>query len=159
MLAAAGVLVACVVAVASAEGFDPDSDFARAHVTVLAPIRPGSGATVIDVRSTAIGRPIPPGFVGLSLEYTTIEPYAGRDPAAINPVLVELIRNLAPGQRPVLRIGGDTTDWTWWPVPHLAKPAGIRTAIGPGFGDVLRALARATDARLILGINLEADSR
>lgn len=159
LLGVAIVLVACVAAVASADGFDPDSDFTHARVTFLSPVSPGRRPVVIDVSQRAMGRPIPAGFLGLSLEYTTIAPYAGRNPAAIDPVLVELIRGLAPAERPVLRIGGDTTDWTWWPVPHMARPAGIRLTIGPRFAAVLRGLARATDARLILGINFEADSR
>ena len=37
-------------------------------------------------------------------------PTPASDPAQINPVLVQLIRNLTPGQAPVLRIGGDSTD-------------------------------------------------
>src|SRR6185437_16316182 len=62
------------------------------------------------------GRTIPSGFLGLSFEYPALAAYAGTDPGAVNPVLVQLIRNLSPGQAPILRIGGDTTDWTWWPV-------------------------------------------
>jgi hypothetical protein len=76
----------------------------------------------------------------------------------VNPVLVNLIRNLAPGQSPVLRIGGDSTDWTWWPVPGLHRPAGIRYSLSPTWIGATKALAHATHARLILGINLEADS-
>ncbi len=62
-------------------------------------------------------RAIPAGFLGLSLEYSAVSAYAGRDPSAVDPVFEQLIRNLTPGQRPVLRIGGDTTDWSWYPVP------------------------------------------
>jgi hypothetical protein len=97
--------------------------------------------------------------VGLSLEYSTLEAYAGTRAGAVNPVLVRLIAGLAPRQRPVLRIGGDSTDWAWWPVNHMRRPGGIRIAIGARFGAVLRALAKAVDARLILGIDLEANSR
>jgi hypothetical protein len=152
-------VIAGSLIVATANGFDFDSDFERAGITVLPPVTPGSDATVIDVGSSPVGAPLPPGFVGLSLEYSTLEPYAGTDPGAINPVLVNLVRGLAPGQRPVLRIGGDTTDWAWWPIPGIRPPAGIRITLGPRLGAVLHALARATAARLILGIDLEADSR
>jgi hypothetical protein len=152
-------LIVSVAAVASADGFDPDSDLARAPGAYLSSISPGPSPIVVDISRVAVGRPIPPGFVGLSLEYTTISPYAGSRPAAVDPAFAQLVRGLAPGQHPVLRIGGDTTDWTWWPVPGMAKPAGIRLAIGPRYGALLHALAAATGARLILGINLEADSR
>jgi Glycosyl hydrolase family 79 C-terminal beta domain len=116
------------------------------------------GAARITVSSAAYGRPIPPGFLGLSLEYPSIETYAGDDPNAIDPVFERLVRNLNPGQAPVLRIGGDTTDWTWWPVPGLAEPPGVRYTLDQRWLAVTRALSRGLGARLILGINLEADN-
>ena len=39
-------------------------------------------ATRLAVTETTLGRPIPPGFLGLSLEYNSIEQYAGTDPQA-----------------------------------------------------------------------------
>jgi len=78
-----------------------------------APTPPG----VVTLGSTVRGRPMPDGFVGLSLEYRALLTYLGSDPSAINPVFLRLLRNLGPGQDPVIRIGGDSTDWTWWPVP------------------------------------------
>lgn len=107
---------------------------------------------------TPIGRPIPARFLGLSLEYQAVAAYAGTDPRAVNPVLVQLIRNLSPGQAPNLRIGGDSTDSTWWPVPGAVKPHGIRYTLTPQWVHVTAALARELGARLILGINLELNS-
>jgi Glycosyl hydrolase family 79 C-terminal beta domain len=107
----------------------------------------------------AHGPAIPSGFLGLSLEYSAIEAYAGDDPTAIDPVFEQLIRNLTPGQRPVLRIGGDSTDWTWWPVAGLAPAPGITFTITPQWLMVTRALSAGLGARLILGINLAADNR
>ena len=115
-------------------------------------------AATMTVDSSPYGRPIPASFLGVSLEYSSIEKYAGTDPAAIDPVFTRLISNLNPGQAPVLRIGGDTTDWTWWPIPGMAKPPGITYSLGDQWVPVTRALTRALGARLILGINLEADS-
>jgi len=120
-------------------------------------------ATIAPSELLTIGQPKPvqpirPGFVGLSLEYTAIEPYAGTDPSAVNPVLVQLIRNLAPGQAPVLRIGGDTTDWTWVPVSDMSRPRGIRYALNTRWLNVTRALTRALGVRLIMGLDLEANS-
>ena len=112
----------------------------------------------LTVSDSTTGRPIPAGFLGFSFEYPSVEEYAGFDSKAINPVLVQLIRNLTPGQRPVIRIGGDTTDWTWWPVTGVGKPGGIRYSLTPTFARVTAALAHELNARLILGINLEADS-
>ena len=112
----------------------------------------------MEVGQRTHGRPLPAGFVGLSLEYPTVLSYAGTDPLAIDPVFVRLLRNLAPAQAPVLRIGGDSTDWSWWPIPKMRRPLGITYDITPGWLAVVRALARETDLRYILGINLEADN-
>ncbi len=67
--------------------------------------------------------------------------------------------NLTPGQSPVLRFGGDTTDWTWAPTPGVRRPPGIRYTLGPYWIQATRAAARALNARLILGINFESDRR
>jgi len=115
-------------------------------------------AAKLTVDARPYGQPIPASFLGLSLEYSSIETYAGTDPARIDPVFTRLVSNLNPGQPPVLRIGGDTTDWTWWPIPGMAKPPGITYALDDRWLQVTRALADSLRARLILGINLEADS-
>jgi hypothetical protein len=118
-----------------------------------------ASAQSLTVSATPAGRTIAPGFLGLSLEYTAIGAYAGKDPKAVNPVFEQLIRNLAPGAAPDLRIGGDTTDWTWWPVPGVAKPGGIRFSLTKKWVGVTAALAHAVGAHLILGINFELDSK
>jgi hypothetical protein len=114
----------------------------------------GAGVTV----GTATGTSIPDGFLGLSFELTALESYAGRAPTALNPVFLQLVRDLTPGQRPVLRIAGDSTDWTWYPVPGMKRPPWVRYTLTPGWLAVARSLATSLDARLILGVNLEADS-
>jgi hypothetical protein len=120
---------------------------------------PSSASTVLTVRRGELGREIPAGFTGLSMEYTSVQSYAGSDPRALHPAFLALVRDLAPGQRPVLRIGGDSTDWVWWPIAGVARPAGIKYALTPRLLAVIRALTGAVDARMILGVNLEADSR
>ena len=157
-LAAAGILA--VAGVAGLGGSHRTSAHERTAPPLEAPVRtiPGGALTVTVGRRTT-GRPIPAGFLGLSLEYPAVEAYAGRDPGAVNPVLVQLIRNISPGQQPNLRIGGDTTDWTWWPVPGMAKPPGIRYSLGRRWLHVVAALTHTLGARLILGINLELNSQ
>ncbi len=113
----------------------------------------------LTVQTNKPGRAIPSGFVGFSTEYWAIPKYAGEDPKALDPVFEQLIRNLAPGARPVLRLGGDSTDWTWWPVHGIRKPPGIRYTLTPQWMQITKALTTATNARLLLGINLEADNR
>jgi hypothetical protein len=108
-------------------------------------------------------RPVPapaiaPGFVGFSFEYNAIPYYAGTNPTQVNPVLERLIRDVAPGQTPQLRIGGDSTDRTWWPIPAVARPGGAVYALTPTWTSSVRTLARDLHARLILGVDLEANS-
>jgi hypothetical protein len=117
-----------------------------------------AGTPVLTVGAPQPAPPIRPGFLGLSIEYNAVEAYAGADPLALNGVFEQLIRNLAPGQSPVLRIGGDTTDWTWWPVPGMAQPPGVTYTLTPRWMQITRALAIALRARLIPGVNLEANS-
>jgi hypothetical protein len=111
----------------------------------------------VGIGATAYARPLPAGFLGLSIEYGSALSYFGTDPSGPDPIFLQLMRNLDPGQSPVLRFGGDTTDWTWWTTPGVPKPRGIRYTLGPDWVRATQATAAALNARLILGINLEAD--
>ncbi|HEY5429655.1 MAG TPA: glycosyl hydrolase family 79 C-terminal domain-containing protein [Solirubrobacteraceae bacterium] len=132
-------------------------------VTLLGCGSSGAGAAArtqaaTSVTGDTVGNPIPAGFVGLSIELKALEQYAGTDPSAVDPVLVHLIQDIAPQQRPVLRLGGDSTDWTWWPVAHVRQPPGVKYALTPTWMHVARSLATQLRARLILGVDLEANS-
>jgi hypothetical protein len=116
------------------------------------------GPIVLTVGAPTATQAIGPGFLGLSLEYWALPGYAGSNPSAIDPVFVQLIRNLAAGYPPQLRIGGYTTDITWRPRPGLGRPAGASYALTRRWIAVARSLATTLGARLILGINLEANS-
>jgi hypothetical protein len=143
----------CVAGGASAGSHKPE----RTHVDPLRGHIP-KYALKLTVGAPVHVHPIRSGFLGLSIEYPSIEPYAGTDPSAINPLLVQLIRNLTPDQRPVIRIGGDSTDETWWPAPHIHKPGGVRYTLTPRWLAVTKALTQQLNARLILGIDLEANN-
>jgi hypothetical protein len=129
---------------------DPDRD-ARAALP--------RNAVKVDLSGSPAGRPIPGNFVGFSIEYNSLLAYTGVDPAAPNPTFIRLVRALAHGGSPVIRFGGDTTDWTWWSTTAAPKPPGIRYELTPQWVAVARASALALGAHYILGINLEADSR
>jgi Glycosyl hydrolase family 79 C-terminal beta domain len=109
-----------------------------------------------QVSNTAIGPARPSGFVSLSLEFRAVHVYTGRDPDHINPVLVSLLHDLAPEGSQVLRIGGNSTDQTWWPMRRVLPPAGVRYGLTPGWMRTTKALAQAARAKLILGVNLAA---
>jgi Glycosyl hydrolase family 79 C-terminal beta domain len=112
-----------------------------------------------NVTDATTGRPIRSGFVGLSIEIKALEDYTGTNAAAVNPVFLHLIEDLAPDQSPVLRLGGDSTDWSWYPVSGAPRPPGVTFTLTPNWLDVARTVATATRARLILGVDLEADNR
>jgi hypothetical protein len=114
-----------------------------------------------DVLNAAVsplpsGQAMPAGFVGVSFEYRAMHLYTGRDPDAIDPVLVALLGGLAPGESPVIRIGGDSTDGSWWPIRGMIPQGGIYYPITDGWLRTTQALAADLNAKLILGINLAA---
>ncbi len=103
------------------------------------------------------GRAIPADFLGLALEFSEIPALSGTTAASVNPVFVQLVHNLDPGGRPSVRIGGQSTDRVWWPVRGLSRPLGVTYDLNTRWAADARALAQATDARFLLGINLEAN--
>jgi hypothetical protein len=109
---------------------------------------------VAVVFGNQVGEVMAPGFVGISFEYPALHLYTGRDPRAVDPVLVALLRQLAPGQTPVLRIGGDSTDSTWWPMRGVIPPGGDTYKLTQGWLRSTQALAADLGAQLILGVNL-----
>jgi hypothetical protein len=108
------------------------------------------------VGATPTGGALPPGFVGVSLEYEALHVYTGQNPNAINPVFLSLLRGLTPGQAPVIRIGGNSSDQSWWPIRGMIPPPGVSYALTPGWLRTTRALAARLGAKLIMGINLAA---
>ena len=123
---------------------------------ILAPPIAAADPLSAQVGAAPSGQAMGPGFVGVSMEYRAVHLYTGRDPRAVNPVLVSLLRNLAPGQPPVVRIGGLSTDSTWWPVRGVIPPGGINYGLTEGWLRTTQALARALRGHLIMGINLAA---
>jgi hypothetical protein len=132
--------------------------FAATRQTAEQPHRIPRGALRISL-GAPVSRPISAGFLGFSIEYSSAIPYLGTDPAQINPTFLQLVRNLDPAQSPVIRFGGDSTDWSWWPVRGVAKPAGVKITLDPQLASVVHAMSVDLGAKLILGIQFEANSR
>src|SRR5438105_6584666 len=158
MIHSAGRLRFFTLVLATASGLAACASSTASHADAPHAAAAPRGALTLRIGSPLPVHPIPAGFLGLSLEFPAIPAYAGTDPQAIDPVFEQLIRNVAPGQSPVLRIGGDSTDWTWWPVPGMARPAGVNYTLTRNWLAVASALTNALGARLIMGIDLEADS-
>src|SRR5205823_5694830 len=103
----------------------PDPGPGRAAAPSGDPVPEPTAYAQVDPAPT--GAPLPADFLGLSFEYGALEAYTGSDPAAPDPVFVQLLRNL--GQPLVLRIGGNSTDATWWPVRGIKRPPGVSYAL------------------------------
>ncbi len=147
--------VAAAVVLASHGNGDP-RDGTRGGVNPTAPsaaVRPRFALTI----GGPVGRPIPAGFLGLSIEFQAIRAYTGPDPAQVNPVLVQLIRNLTPGAAPVIRIGGDSTDASWVPTPNVKPPPQVTYQLTPAWFATTAQLVHELGAKVIAGINLGAD--
>ena len=121
----------------------------------VAGARPDSAS--VSVASAPVTRPIPDGFLGLAFEYSAIPGWVGAGAQPPDPVLLALIRNLNPAGRPVIRIGGLSTDHSWWPVPGMSEPPGVIYGLTPAWAQSAAALARALDAEMVLRVNLEAN--
>ena len=111
----------------------------------------------VSVAGRSAARPLANNYLGLALTYQGVTRWAGPASHPADPVLVQLIRNLTPHGHPVLRIGGVSADRSWWPIKGYRTPIGIWYDLTPAWAASLRGLARAARARLILGVNLEAD--
>jgi hypothetical protein len=130
-------------------------------VAALGFVLPGAVAARADVLSASVsatptGQEMAPGFLGASFEYRALHQYTGRDPRAVDPVLLGLLGGLAPGQSPIIRIGGDSTDGTWWPIRGQIPQGGVYYSLTKGWLRTTQALAADLNAKLILGINLAA---
>ena len=77
------VSIAVVLALAPIAAATPPATPAATPAARRASRAPAT--TVLTVGGPATGRPIPPGFLGLSLEYSAIPAYAGTNPSADRP--------------------------------------------------------------------------
>lgn len=132
----------------------------EAHATSLGFPHAGGPPPPIEVTvgNSYAGPPIHAGFVGVTTEFWDMFKEEGHNPAQPDAPFEQILKNLAPDGGFDLRIGGDTTDWTWWPVPGMAKPPWARWTLTPTWMAVAQKLLEDLHAHLIIGINMEADS-
>lgn len=106
--------------------------------------------------SRSLRRRPPPSFLGVSYEYRHF-PFATGIPATgPNPLFDRLLSGLAAygGGLPTVRIGGASSDDTFWNPNNQPRPYGINNSINPSFVAGATAFAARTRAPLILGLNL-----
>ena len=104
--------------------------------------------TILTVTPTHLGSMFAPGAIGLSIETGRL---ATQDLSANHDSLAALMRMLGPG---VLRIGGNTLDYSWWTSKSEAPPEWATSVIVPSDLLTLRSLLASTHWRTILGVDL-----
>ncbi len=154
LLFGAAIVAAVLLSSSQSDGVTPA---AQVSATAADPPHPGDPRVSVSVSARTVGGPIRPGFLGLSFEFQGVRAYTGSDPAHVNPVLVALIRNLTPGQAPVIRIGGNSTDVSYVVGPGVRPLRYQGYRLTPGWMATTGALARALGARMIMGLNLAAN--
>jgi hypothetical protein len=129
---------------------------AATGVSLLHPAAGRADELTVKVGTKAFGGPMPGGFLGVSFEYRALRFYAGGAPRRLDPVPLALLQGLAAGGRPVIRVGGNSTDETWWRGPHQRRPIGVDYRLTRAWMATARSFAERLRARLILGINLDS---
>jgi hypothetical protein len=160
LLCAAAVVAAVLLLGSSQSPVTPDPARLASTGAPTLPADPphrGDPAVSVSIGPSAVGALIPSGFLGFSFEFQAVPAYAGSDPTHVNPVLVALIRSLSPGQAPVLRIGGNSTDLSYVTGPGVKPLPYVGYRLTPAWMATTGALAKATGARMIMGLNLAAD--
>jgi hypothetical protein len=119
-----------------------------------------SRLVAITVDAAHPGRAVPASFVGLSLEVPAVAAYAG-SPAHPNRAFAGLLTTLgaAQGSPVALRIGGNSSDESWW-APGGARdsrPRRARYRVGDRWLARLAWVARGARAPVTIGANLAAD--
>jgi hypothetical protein len=107
-----------------------------------------SRPTVLTISPANLGQKFALGAVGLSVETAQL---ATQHMRANHKSLIALLRLLGPG---VLRVGGNTLDYSWWTSDGEPSPAWATSVITPSDLIDLRRLLTAVNWRVILGVDL-----
>lgn len=119
------------------------------------PLQSGDVVTAkVDIDNP--GQTIPWSFSGFSFEHGDVLNFTGKTTTDINPVFVQLLKNIGNNNNgvPTVRIGGASTDISWWNPNNLTKPLGIKYNITNTDLSSLEASLSQTNSKLILGLNL-----
>ena len=146
----APVAIAAASAAADMQATTVSRPTVRTPASARATIRAG-GTTAVAATSTA------QGFLGIAAEVDTISDLSGSVADPDTP-FVNLLRNLSRGAPFLLRLGGNSGDDSWWPIPGMKKPPYLHTLTARWGADV-RALLEALGAKTILGVTLKVDPK
>jgi 4-amino-4-deoxy-L-arabinose transferase-like glycosyltransferase len=131
---------------------------ARTAATGAAPADPPAAAAPaasVTVGTRARGPTIGPSALGLSIEWDSVEAYAG-PPRHRRWALARLLAGVGRAAHSplALRVGGDSGDQAWWNPSGRRRPATVLQDITPRTLGAVAWLARALHAPVTLGVNL-----
>jgi hypothetical protein len=118
------------------------------------PRSPGAGASVVTIDPARAGRAVPPAFLGFSIEWDSVEAYAGprgHRRVALRRLLAALVREAGPV---ALRVGGDTADQAWWNPGRHPRPRTVLQDVTPATLDAIAWLAGGLRGPVTLDLNL-----
>jgi hypothetical protein len=118
---------------------------------VLAATAVAAGGAHVSVEPARLGHAVPRSYLGLSVEWDSVERYA-RNAGALRRLLAPLARSQGGL---ALRIGGDSGDQAWWNPGGRRRPREVLHNVTPRTLDALAALRAASgDGPVTLGLNL-----
>jgi hypothetical protein len=109
---------------------------------------------LVRIDSTRAGPTVPRSFLGLSIEWDSVEPYAGprgHRRTGLRALLAPLVRETGGL---ALRIGGDTADQAWWNPRARPRPATVLQDITPATLAAVAWLAGSLRGPVTLDVNL-----
>ncbi len=92
------------------------------------------------------------GFLGIATSLSTIPGLSG-PPTDLDTPFLNLLRDLSPGAPVLLRLGGNSGDDSWWPIPGMKERD--LYPLTPRWGARVHALLTALGAKAIIGVNLK----
>jgi len=118
---------------------------------------PKNPVATVQVDPLHLGAKIPKSFLGFSFEYPDVEKFIGTTRKPL-PSFVKLLNQLRDfNGPPVIRVGGESQDESWYSNTPTQRPDNVSFTIGRELTQALDAAAQATQSKLILGLNLGAD--
>lgn len=124
-------------------------------VAGLLPALARAESPVVRVSCDGTGAVVPADFLGLSIEWSAVEPWLGRNGQEVVPSTVALLRGLGRG---VLRVGGNSQDgYRFNALGSTERNTAFRGTISRGMVDALLEVARQSGWSVVLGVNLKID--